>query len=357
MKGLLWAACFFCLIPFLAFADEVDKGLPTDTSSKIKESARQVIQLGVEPDTVIKMTKSMISDGFTDQQIISGHELLIKTKKQNIDEEAIINKLHEGIAKNVAAESILQAMEKVRARYELANTYTQSMNTDKEQTKAMARQMAECMAAGMDKSNMNKIIEMLQQKTKNASRDEASRLNEKTLETATTMARSGANSKAIVDVMNNALKRNYNSGQMEKLGYTFMTQARGSYSASELAMAYSDAIKNGATPDRLRNFNPLRTSPDSGFAGGGAPPAGGGIASGGAPPGPGGAPPADGGIASGGAPPGAGGASSSGGGIGAASVPQAPGGISTGTGGATGTPASGPPGNPPPGGPPGGGKK
>ena len=355
MKGLLWAGCFFCLIPLLSFADEVDKGLPTDTSSKIKESARQVIQLGVEPDTVIKMTKSMISDNFTEQQTISGHELLIKAKSQKIDEESIINKLHEGIAKKVSADSILQAMEKVRARYELANTYTQSMKTDEGQAKVMARQMAECMAAGMDKSSMNQITEMLQQKTKNASRDEASKLSEKTLETARTMARSGVDSKAIVDVMNNALKRNYNSGQMEKLGNTFMAQARGSYSASELARAYSDAIKNGATPDRLKNFNPLRIPSDSGFAGGGAPPAGG-IAGGGAPPGAGGAPPAGGGIAAGGAPPGAGGAPSAGGGIGAASAPSAPGGINTGTGGAPAVPASGPPGSPP-GGAPGGERK
>jgi hypothetical protein len=356
MKGLLWAVCFVCFIPFLSFADEVDKGLPTDTSSKIKESSRQVIQLGVEPDTVIKMTKSMISDGFTDQQIISGHELIMKAKKQNIDEEAIINKLHEGIAKNVAAESILQAMEKVRSRYELANTYIQSMNTDDEQAKAMARQMAECMAAGMDKSSMNKIVDMLQQKTKDASRDEASKLNAKTLETATTMARTGVDSKAIVDVMNNALKRNYNSGQMEKLGSTFLAHSKGPYSALELARVYSDAIRNGATPDKLKNYLPSRIPSDSGFAGGGVP-ASGGIAGGGAPPGAGGAPPSGGGIAAVGAPPGAGGASSSGGGIGAASAPQAPGGISTGTGGAPGAPASGPPGGPPPGGPPGGGKK
>ncbi len=348
MKGLLWAVCFVCFIPFLSFADEVDKGLPSDTSSKIKESARQLIQLGVEPGTVIKMTKSMIADSFTEQQVISGHELLVKAKHQNIDEESIINKLHEGIAKNVAAENILQAMEKVRARYEVANTYIQGLKTDEEQSKAMARQMAECMAAGMDKSSMNKIVEMLQQKTKNASRDEASKLNEKTLETTRTMARSGVDSKDIVDVMNNALKRNYNSGQMEKLGNSFLAQARGSYSASEVARIYSAAIKNGATPDKLKNYLPSRIPSDSGFASGGAPPAGGGIASGGAPPGAGGGPPpAGGGMASGSAPPGAGGASSSGGGIGAASAPPAAGGIGPGTGGAPGGPPGGGPGGAP----------
>jgi len=292
MKRLLMAMCFVFFIPFLSFADDVDKGLPSGTSSRIKESARQVIQLGVEPNAVIKMTQNMISDSFTEQQIIAGHELLIKAKRQNIVEEPIINKLHEGIAKNVTAENILQAMEKVRARYELANTYTQNMKTDEQQTKAMANEMAECMAAGMDKNSMSKIMEMLQTKTRNTNKEESLRLNKKTLETARTMARSGADPKDIVDVVNNAFKRNYNAGQIEKLGNTFLTQARGSSSASELAKTYSNAIKNGATPDNIGSFNPQFPSPSGDFTAG-APP----TQAGNAPPGGAGIPPA------GGAPP------------------------------------------------------
>jgi hypothetical protein len=291
MKRLLFAVCFVFLIPFLSFADEVDKGLPGDTPSLIKESVRQVIDLGVEPNAVIKMTQSMIADGFSERQIITGHELLIKAKKQNLAEEPIINKLHEGIAKNVGAEDILQAMEKVRARYELANTYAQNLKTDEEQARVMAKQMAECMAAGMDKGSMNKITEMLQQKTKNSSKDEALKLNEKTFETARTMARSGVDSKDIVDVMSSAFKRNYNAGEMEKLGNTFTAQSRGSSSASALARAYSDAIRNGAPPDKLVSYSPSMLPPEGGFTGGGSPPPSGGIARGAPPPAGGGTPP------------------------------------------------------------------
>jgi hypothetical protein len=263
MKRLLFAVCFVFLIPFLSFADEVDKGLPGDTPSLIKESVRQVIDLGIEPNAVIKMTQSMIADGFSERQIITGHELLIKAKKQNLAEEPIINKLHEGIAKNVGAEDILQAMEKVRARYELANTYAQNLKTDEEQARVMAKQMAECMAAGMDKGSMNKITEMLQQKTKNSSKD----------------------------VMSSAFKRNYNAGEMEKLGNTFTAQSRGSSSASALARAYSDAIRNGAPPDKLVSYSPSMLPPEGGFTGGGSPPPSGGIARGAPPPAGGGTPP------------------------------------------------------------------
>lgn len=292
MKKLLLAVFFVFFIPSLLFADDVDKGLPSDTPSRIKESARLAIQSGIDTDAVIKMTQTMLAKSFSEQQIITSHELIIKAKKQNISEEPIINKLHEGVAKNVGAENILQAMEKVRSRYELANTYAQTMKTDTEQSRIITKQMAECMAAGMDKNSITRIMGILQQKTRNIGKSEAFDLNERALATARTMARSGVASNDIVDVMSSAFNRNYNAGEMEKLGNTFMTQAKGSASASELARAYSYAIKNGATPESIGSFNP---GPGGTFAAGGPPPPGGANP---APPGtPGGAlPPPSGGV-------------------------------------------------------------
>jgi len=327
MKRLLLTLCFVFFIPFLSFADEVDKGLPADTSSKIKESARQVIQLGIAPGAVIKMTKSMIEDNFTEKQIIAGHEILIKAQKQHLDlaQEDIINKLHEGIAKNVSPEKILQVMETYRERHEFAASRVEDINAGEQQARLMAKQIVDCLTAGMDVSDVNKMMGVLQQKTKNAGRAEASGLSEKTLETARTMARAGVDSKDIVDVMNNALKRNYNAGDMVKLGDNFMAQARGSSSAPALARAYADAIENGAKPDQLGPFNTGMPSM-GGFAGGGTPSAGGG-------------PPTGGGMASGSPPP------ADGGNIGAASAPPGAAGIGSGAG-----PTSGPGGGAPPGG-------
>jgi len=139
------------------------------------------------------------------------------------------------------------------------------MKTDEGQATIMAEEMAECMAAGMDKNSMNKIMEMLQQKTRNTSKNAAFELNEKTLKTARTMARSGVDSKDIIDVMNNAFQRNYNAREMEKLGNTFMTQAKGMSSASDLAKTYSTAIKNGATPDNIGSFSQVAPPPDGSF--------------------------------------------------------------------------------------------
>ena len=349
MKRLLLTALFVCFIPSMLFADEVDKGLPTDTSSRIKDSARQAIQAGINASALIKMTQSMIADSFSEDQIVAGHEILMKAKKQNLDlaEEDIINKLHEGIAKNQQAEKILQAMETYRARHEFANTRSQSMKTDEQQGKVLTKQIVDSLTAGMDESSMNKLIGMLQQKTKNTGKDEATKLSEKTLETARTMARSGVDSKDIVDVMSNAFNRNYNAVEMEKLGNTFMTQAKRSTSAPALARAYSEAIRNGVKPDQLGDYNPGTPSSIGGFAGPGGPPAGG-IG--------GGSPPAGAGMAGGSGPPGGGDAGRgsappAGGGIGAAAAPPGAGGMGAGPGGTPGGMSPGQPGTPPAGAP------
>jgi hypothetical protein len=265
MKRLLLAVFFVFLIPFLSFADEMDKALPTNTPSKIKESARQVIQLGVEPNSVIKMTQSMIAADFSEQQIVAVHEILAKVTKRDLDEKPIINKLYEGIAKNVKPETIIQVMEINRDRYEFANAYTQNMKIDEDKAKVVAKIVADCRAANMDITSMNKIKEMLLVKNQNAPRNQALDLIDKTLNTARIMARSGVDSKDIVDVMNNAFKRNYNAGQMETLGNIFMMQAKGMSSAPDLAKAYSSAIKSGATPDNFGTFDqsmpPLNSRP------------------------------------------------------------------------------------------------
>jgi hypothetical protein len=283
MKRLLLMVCFVLCIPILSSADEMEKGFPANASIKIKESAKLVVQSGIESGQVIKMTQSMISDNFTEQQIIEGYDLIIKARKQETPTDPIINKLYEGIAKNATSEKILQAMEDVRSRYEFSTAYAQNMKIDADQSRTVAREVADCLTAKMDKGSMIKIKEVLQNKTQSAPKSQAFDLIMKTLNTTRIMARSGVASTDVVEVMNSAFKRNYNSKQMESLGNNFMTQAKGLTSAPDLARAYSSAIKSGATPDNFAALNQF-LPPQGGMAGGGMP--GGGP--GGGMPGPGG---------------------------------------------------------------------
>ncbi|MBN2060479.1 MAG: hypothetical protein JW882_08690 [Deltaproteobacteria bacterium] len=291
MKKLLYIIMIIFFIPSFSFADEVDDGLPSDTPAQIKESARQVIRLGVENHGVIKMTKTMLENRYTEQQMLAAHEVLMKAKRQDLPAEPIMNKLHEGVAKGVQGGLVVQAMETVRTRYEAANGFAGKITRNKEQARTMTQEMAESMSAGMGNGDMESVTTMLRQRTRDMKTEEAQKFNRATLSAVKSMARSGADSSSVMEVIGNAFQNGYTARDMERLGTAFMKQAKGSSSASRLARSYANGIRNGATADNIENYG--QGGPGSGFGadggfggagggfGGGAGGAGGGFGGGG----------------------------------------------------------------------------
>jgi biopolymer transport protein ExbD len=252
MKRILLIILVIFFIPLPLLGDEVDEGLPGDTPARIKESARQVISLGVENKGVTKMTQIMLENNFREQQILEAHEMLMKAKRANLPEEPIMDKLHEGVAKQVRAENIIQAMEKVRSRYETASRYALRYAEDGERARVMTREIAECMTAGMGEGDIERIMEMLQKRR--LKRDEAADLATETFRTARSMALTGVASRNIADVVDSAFQKGYGAGEMKKLGNAFLIQARTSSSPSDLAASYSDAIRHGTTANGLMEY-------------------------------------------------------------------------------------------------------
>ena len=268
MKRLLLIMFVILCIPLPLFADEVDDALPMDTPARIKESARQVIKVGVENHGVIKMTQTMLENNFREQQILEAHEILMEARRANLPEEPIMDKLHEGVAKQVGTESIIQAMERVRSRYETASRYAFRYSEDGEQARVMTREIAECMTAGMGEGDIDRIMEMLQKRE--LKRDEAADLATETFKTARTMALTGVESRNIADVVDNAFQRGYTAGEIEKLGNAFMIHARTSSSPSDLAESYSSAIRRGLTADSLMESDLFISGGSNGFGAGGS---------------------------------------------------------------------------------------
>jgi len=268
MKRLLLIMFVILSIPSPLFADEVDDSLPMDTPAQVKESVRQVIKVGVENHGVIKMTQTMLENNFRERQILEAHEMLMKARRANLPEEPIMNKLYEGVAKQVGNESIIQAMERVRSRYETASRYAFRYSEDGEQARVMTREIAECMTAGMGEGDIDRIMEMLQKRE--LKRDEAADLATETFKTARTMALTGVESGNIADVVDNAFQKGYGAGEMKKLGNAFMIHARTSSSPSDLAESYSSAIRRGLTADSLMESDLFISGGSNGFGAGGS---------------------------------------------------------------------------------------
>lgn len=250
IKKIILSLFLVFFLPSVLIADVVDDELPADTPAQVKEQARQVIRLGVENHGVIEMTKTMLQNRFTEQQMIKACEMVAEAKKNGIPEEPLMNKLHEGVGKRVKSENIIMAMEKVQERYQTANKYANQISGDKEQAGVLTGHIAECMSAGMSDDSVGRISRMLGS-SNNKNNRERSSLEVQTFVTAKTMARLGANSASVVDAVDTALRNGYDQHKMSQLEKAFVTQARARYNPTSIAESFSRGINGGMPVDDL----------------------------------------------------------------------------------------------------------
>ena len=253
MKNYQFLLIVMCLIPSFLLADEVDNGLPSDTSSIVKESARMAINAGIDNQGVIKMTRLMVENKYKEQQMLEVHQILMNANQQNLPESPIINRFYECISKKEKAENSIMALETVRSRYETASEYAGMITRDRVETRMMTELIVQCMTAGMGDIDLKQITELLEKRTKNMKTEEARALNNGTLNTVRTMARSGADSGSVTDLVSNAFQMDYTAKDMEKLGIAFLKQCKDKSSASALAESYANSIIGGATADNIAN--------------------------------------------------------------------------------------------------------
>ena len=116
MKKIFFLAILVVIQTSIALADEVEQGLMSSASDQIKASARQVIRAGADSSSVIDVTYVMLQNNFKSEQILRAHEIITKMHREGLPLQPIVNKLFEGIAKQVPPANILNAMDAVRSR-------------------------------------------------------------------------------------------------------------------------------------------------------------------------------------------------------------------------------------------------
>lgn len=254
MKKLLLIIMIVCLMPAFSLADEIDDALPPDTPAKVKESARQAIQMGVENQGTIQMTQTMLQNQYNEKQMIQAHEVLMKAKQENLPQEPVMNKFNESVANKKKAKDTIKAMETVRSQYKTASDLAGKMTQDRGQAQVMIEDMARCMAAGMKSGDMKKIATSLQDRTKNMTQQDAQTYRTGTFSAVKQMAQTGASSGSTTKMVRNALKKQYSMQDMGKLQTTFKAQVKNSGEATALANSFANAIKNGATADNVGSY-------------------------------------------------------------------------------------------------------
>jgi len=230
-RGLIIGLLIF-LCTTGAWADTVDQQLPEIASEQVKNSTRQLLNQGFNTENAIDMTRQMLANNFNQQQILQAHAILMDAQKQGLQTEPIMNKAYEGLAKQVQAEAIVQAMVQVRSRYAFATMQAKAITNNRVRVQQMATILVGSMAAGMTPEDAHRIMQTLQERTRNMIRAQAEELALQTFMTARTMTRLGMQSMSVGDSLCQALQQGYTAQEMQNMRSTVMANSQHSFSES-----------------------------------------------------------------------------------------------------------------------------
>jgi len=221
---IICMAIFFCAA--VASADPVEEGLPKTATQQIKDSTRQMINQDFKAEEAINMTRQMLANNFSQQQVLEAHAVLMNARKQGLQTGPIMNKAYEGLAKQVQARAVVQAMEQVRSRYEFASRQAKTLINDETKVNQMTEFLAGSMAAGTKHEDVDRIMQALQERTRDMTRAHAEDLALQTFMATRMMARFGMPSQAIGDSVCQALQQGYSAQEMHNMRNTMMVNAR-----------------------------------------------------------------------------------------------------------------------------------
>ncbi len=244
MKKITISIFFLVLYLSTALADAIDDRLPSETPDKLKTSTRQMIRAGLKRDDAIEMTRSMLENNFTIEEALKAQQIIVNAYKEGIPPEPLKNKIFEGLTKNVKPDRIVRAMEIVLSRYTFAYERVAVLSKEKSHLGRLGNTLSAALAAGLKNEDATRICSMIQDKAHNANRDARNRLAFETLKTARDMARLGVDSKAVADVLTQALQQGYRAEEIKSMRASFMKHSRKG-APQDITKNYSEAIRQG----------------------------------------------------------------------------------------------------------------
>lgn len=312
MKKISFLAILVVFQAAIAIGNEPELGLAGSVSDQISASARQVIRAGVDVGSVSEVTGVMLQNGFENEQILRAHAIMTEAHRAELPLQPIVNKVFEGVAKQVSPDIILNAMDAVRSRNDFAFSRAGLLVAQADKKGQLGRTLAAGIAAGLSFEDADRMVKTVQQRAESITSDQAHALALTAFETARDAARLGASSKAVADLVSQALSKGLSLADMQAMHQSFLSQSQHAL-PENLARSYASAIQQGksfqgqgAAPSGM----PGGTGPSSGHGGAGS------SGNSGGPGGPGGSGGGSGGGAGGGAGGGSGGGGAGGGGAG-----------------------------------------
>ena len=141
-----------------AFGADETSVLPADWSNTLQASTRNMVQAGLDQEDALLMTRAMHQARFQEEQVVQAQHVVKAALEKDLPVEPVMNKAYEGMAKKVDPSLIVQAMERVRSRYEYAYGIGGQLSQQKRTMAQLGNTVAGGLAAGISRDDMEQVI-------------------------------------------------------------------------------------------------------------------------------------------------------------------------------------------------------
>jgi len=185
----------------------------------LQDSSHQLVRDGFAAEPLSQIDQGMDRAGFTVQERVRVHQELHNAVGQGAPQGELLGKINEGIAKNVSAEQIIAAMERMTGRYTRSQTYVRRLGLAGEPDAADVRQLlVNAQTAGMAAADLERVVSTLQDAVSAGGRkqDNAS-LIRGSLDFTQEMQRLGVDSRLVADLAESLLQNGADDGDFEDI--------------------------------------------------------------------------------------------------------------------------------------------
>lgn len=166
--------------------------------------------------------QAMDKAGFTEKQVLEVKSTLNFARQKGLPEGIIADKMQEGIAKQIAPDRIVQAIERIASRYNHAHVLAGNLVKGQQNIAQLGNIVAAGMAAGLTIQDAEKL--MAEVKSKQTPGTENYPLAKEAMLMARDLTRRGVASTTTAEVVEKALQKGLNVNEMRAMRGAFNKQ-------------------------------------------------------------------------------------------------------------------------------------
>ncbi|MGB9731755.1 hypothetical protein [Calditerrivibrio nitroreducens] len=236
MKKIYLIVCLV-ILSVASYAAVTEEDLMSTTPNQVREQLQQNIRMGMKNSELLNVYGMLMQSRYSNQEKNQILSQMREAFQKGATQEAIANKVGEGLAKNVSADQMVKALNNVGNRYSFAKLIAERITQEEKVKNRIMSNITEALTAGMHEKDVESLM----------SRDRVRKDKElaaEVSEMARDMVRARINSQDVAKTIGVGIEKGYSAKEMAEIRAMFRNNLR-NMNANELAMNMKYGFEKG----------------------------------------------------------------------------------------------------------------